>query len=762
MGLPSADTLLAPAAVGLAFAAGLGIAAFEVDLRGYRFGWRQLASLAAAAALAVGVIPALIAAGGGRWRAPHSDFAASLSFMGNDPQAGAFRVLWMGQPSVLPLSGWELADGVAYATSDNGFPDITDLWAGTAPDSTQLIAESVTLAADGETDRLGSLLGPMGIRYVVVPERLAPSTDDTPLVPAPVALTTALDSQLDLRRLDVDDAVRVYENTSWTPVRALTPAAGPVRPVLLDQTGIFTFEGDLANGTVTVADAPNGGWKLAVDGTAVKAGSTNEFSSSYTISQAGPSSLVFDTPLARTAAIAGQALLWILTILLVLRWRTSTPWRRARGRHAVVPGSPNGDGNGERPCRRGRPSSRHRELRPSDAPLPHPPRVRWSARRRPRGGPRPTCSRGGRVRHGHRARAADRSATVGRHDHVVLPWHAGACRRHHRGLRHDGEPDRRRPARHLDGRAERGRGGEAIDDTGRTHDDVGERRRGRPRCVGSRASRHRRRRCRRRAERRQGRDPRPERLRHRDCADVVRGERRHDSRCDAHVPGLQSLSRRCDRRHGLRHERGTVRAPAARRAWSFEGGASAPWTSPSRCAGARRSRAPSPLARVGSSSDASRPTTALRGRRATRGGWRRRARRPSGCSPTGGACPQVSERVVVYNPGPDSAEVDIEVRPPLSGDEEDVELATLQSLTVSPFSSTAYDVTGDATVADGVHSIVVSSANDVPIVAERVTNLVADSGTRGVSSMLGSRVAARAWLSRPVPPLMRSSKSSPC
>ena len=302
--------------------------AFEVDLRGYRFGWRQLASLAAAAALAVGVIPALIAAGGGRWRAPHSDFAASLSFMGNDPGAGAFRVLWMGQPSVLPLSGWELSDGVAYGTSDNGFPDITDLWAGTAPDSTQLIAESVTLAADGETDRLGSLLGPMGIRYVVVPERLAPSTDDTPLVPAPVALTTALDSQLDLRRLDVDDAVRVYENTSWTPVRALTPAAGPVKPVLLDQTGIFTFEGDLANGTVTVADAPNGGWKLAVDGTAVKADSTNEFSSSYTISQAGPSSLVFDTPLARTAAIAGQALLWILTILLVLRWRTSTPWRR--------------------------------------------------------------------------------------------------------------------------------------------------------------------------------------------------------------------------------------------------------------------------------------------------------------------------------------------------------------------------------------------------------------------------------------------------
>jgi hypothetical protein len=114
--------------------------------------------------------------------------------------------------------------------------------------------------------------------------------------------------------------------------------------------------------------------------------------------------------------------------------------------------------------------------------------------------------------------------------------------------------------------------------------------------------------------------------------------------------------------------------------------------------------------------------------------------------PDGRRVPQVSERVVVYNPGPDAAEVDIEVRPPLSGEEDDAALATLQSLTVSPFSATAYDVTGDATVADGAHSIVVSSANGVPIVAERVTNLVADSGTRGVSSMLGSRVAAREWL----------------
>ncbi len=102
--------------------------------------------------------------------------------------------------------------------------------------------------------------------------------------------------------------------------------------------------------------------------------------------------------------------------------------------------------------------------------------------------------------------------------------------------------------------------------------------------------------------------------------------------------------------------------------------------------------------------------------------------------------------MVVYNPGPDRAEIDIEVRPPSSSDADDPDLATVQSLSVSPFSAAAYDVTGDETVADGVHSIVVTSANGTPVVVERVTNLVADSGTRGVSSVLGSRLTAKRWL----------------
>ncbi len=58
-GLPASDVLLAPAAAGLALAAGLGVSAFELDLPGYRFGWRQLASGVAAVAVLVATLPVL-------------------------------------------------------------------------------------------------------------------------------------------------------------------------------------------------------------------------------------------------------------------------------------------------------------------------------------------------------------------------------------------------------------------------------------------------------------------------------------------------------------------------------------------------------------------------------------------------------------------------------------------------------------------------------------------------------------------------------
>ena len=77
--LPEPAVLLAPAAAGLALAAAMGVAAFERDLPGYRFGWRQIASGVAAAAVALAILPVL----GASLRRPLVD-------AGRRPQRGPF------------------------------------------------------------------------------------------------------------------------------------------------------------------------------------------------------------------------------------------------------------------------------------------------------------------------------------------------------------------------------------------------------------------------------------------------------------------------------------------------------------------------------------------------------------------------------------------------------------------------------------------------------------------------------------------------
>ncbi|MEO7427843.1 MAG: glycosyltransferase family 2 protein, partial [Acidimicrobiales bacterium] len=128
--LPPTEVLLAPAAVGLALATAMGVAAFEVDLPGYRFGWRQVASGLAGAAVLLGTIPVLGAAFDGRWSAPGGDHARALGFIDAENDRLPFRVLWVGDPSALPLGSWALSDGVGYATTDSGTPRLEDLWVG--------------------------------------------------------------------------------------------------------------------------------------------------------------------------------------------------------------------------------------------------------------------------------------------------------------------------------------------------------------------------------------------------------------------------------------------------------------------------------------------------------------------------------------------------------------------------------------------------------------------------------------------------------
>ncbi|MPY96358.1 MAG: glycosyltransferase, partial [Acidimicrobiia bacterium] len=100
--LPPAQVLLAPAAVGLALATGMGVLAFERDLPGYGFGWRQLVSMLSGVALALATLPVLAASFDGRWELPRGGYDRALRFQVDEAaDLGEFRVLWIGDPAVL-------------------------------------------------------------------------------------------------------------------------------------------------------------------------------------------------------------------------------------------------------------------------------------------------------------------------------------------------------------------------------------------------------------------------------------------------------------------------------------------------------------------------------------------------------------------------------------------------------------------------------------------------------------------------------------
>jgi hypothetical protein len=229
--VPPADVLLAPGAAALSLSVALGVLAFERDLRGYHFGWRQVASLVAAAAVVVSAGPVLANAVDGRWGLPTIDHATTLSFMrdGDARSDGHFRTLWLGAPEVLPVAPLRLVDDVAYGIDEDGMTSVTTRWATPPDGGLPIVADEVHLAGRGGTVRLGALLARQGIRYVVLAERAGPARVVAEQSPAPAGLTAALARQLDLRSVEVDPSLAVYENTAWKPAGEGSTSRSPAR-----------------------------------------------------------------------------------------------------------------------------------------------------------------------------------------------------------------------------------------------------------------------------------------------------------------------------------------------------------------------------------------------------------------------------------------------------------------------------------------------------------------------------------------------------
>ncbi len=345
--------LLAPAAAAVALAIGLGVAAFEADLRAAQFGWRQVVTVLATGAVVLGAVPTLVSALPGRWDLPDTDFSQSVAWMGPRSAAGAFRVLWLGDTRALTQGSWAAGDGLAYATSEGGSPDARLLWSPPGPGPASSLATAVDLARAGGTDRLGRLLAPAGVRYVVLVTSLAPEIpgEQTPAqFPVPPDLAPALARQLDLSSALSGSGITVYDNADWVPARAELPAGSPsvprsgppaalagpagtgvlpgARPVLPGPPVSTRYRGPLGAGTVYSAAAPAGRWVLTgPSGAASPSAPAFGWAGQYRSVRPGIGTLRFDGGPITALSLACSLVVWLAAVALAVGAALGRPWR---------------------------------------------------------------------------------------------------------------------------------------------------------------------------------------------------------------------------------------------------------------------------------------------------------------------------------------------------------------------------------------------------------------------------------------------------
>jgi GT2 family glycosyltransferase len=337
---PDLDVLLALYVVMLALLIGLGVSALEHDLRQAGFGWRQICGAAAVVVLVVAVLPFLTIFASGRYDLPTASVAESLSALA-PTQAGGYRVLWLGDPSVLPLAGWSVAPGLEAATSMDGLPGGSDLFAPPDSGTTDVLLSAVQLALEGRTVRLGQLLAPAGISTIVVMNAAAPEISgiqSVPLRPVPASLVRELGRQTDLSLELQTNSVEVYSNslfhglvaqssaTGWVPVLGGAGVTGPIQP----------------GETVLSGLAPASAFTLSVDGHAVSRRTLYGWAPVYDVdtTSATPSAKLVLHRLPLNGLIALFTLLLWATVWLGFGWIHRLEWlftrrqRRAVARHA--------------------------------------------------------------------------------------------------------------------------------------------------------------------------------------------------------------------------------------------------------------------------------------------------------------------------------------------------------------------------------------------------------------------------------------------
>lgn len=250
-----------------------------------------------------------------------------------DPET---RVLWIGHDDSLSVGGSSFGDGLTLAVSPARVVGFPDRWAGAPQPGDGLVADAVELAIDGGTSRLGRLLAPFAVGEIIVLGQSAPAPATGLEHPVPDTLIAALEEQLDLAQIEVSPGLVRYRNDAAFGIASVVPEGTTAEIDLrtfaggrdtVDGTSLLPVDerASVFSGAVTVDDEvylavpADTDWVLEVDGREGSRVSALGWASAFDPPLSGTAEVRHVTGFGHRALMGGQAVLWVLAVLSVMR-----------------------------------------------------------------------------------------------------------------------------------------------------------------------------------------------------------------------------------------------------------------------------------------------------------------------------------------------------------------------------------------------------------------------------------------------------------
>ena len=234
--------------------------------------------------------------------------------------------------------------GVADAVTDDGPATVFSQWAPERTQSVDAVESALEHLTSGDTPRVGRLIAPLGVRYIVVPRIDGARSTREAQLSLPDGLVASLRVQLDLRRQYESADLLIYENTAWVPTVAQQTASGAQASptAALDELVVTDLRGatpaktgfvpgratqrlEVASGVVTVAVPPSARWSLSVDGRTLPSrpafGAVTGFDVPEGVTPDTRATLRFDRPFQQVALVAIQFAMWVFAVFFALKIR---------------------------------------------------------------------------------------------------------------------------------------------------------------------------------------------------------------------------------------------------------------------------------------------------------------------------------------------------------------------------------------------------------------------------------------------------------